>query len=68
MKAIICNNCKKVIGLDDIEAIEVLPPQQRQLYPYGKEKFVPSKRNEVDEDLNLHYCGKCKMVFYSILG
>jgi hypothetical protein len=44
MKAIICNNCKKVIGLDDIEAIEVLPPQQRQLYPYGKEKLVPSKK------------------------
>ena len=58
MKAIICNNCKKVIGLDDKEAIEVLPPQQRQLYPYGKEKFVPY----------LHYCGKCKTVFYSILG
>lgn len=68
MKAFICNRCKKVIDEDDIEAIEVMPPQQRALFPYGKEPFVPSNKNDCDENQNLHFCGECKTFFYDLLG
>ena len=67
MKGFICNRCKKAIEEDDIEAIEILAPQQRALFPYGKEKFVPSARNEHDENQNIHFCGECKTAFYDLI-
>lgn len=50
------------------EAIEVMSPQQLALFPYEKESFVSSKKNDYDENQNLHFCGDYKTVFYNLLG
>lgn len=67
MKGFICNCCKMLIDEDDIEAIEVLQPKQRALFPYDKEEFVPSCHNMHDENQNLHYCENCKPKFYDMI-
>lgn len=68
MRAIVCNNCKKVIEEDDIEAIEVLMPLQRRFNSDGQEDFKPTQTNTYDVDQSVHFCGECTVKFYDLLG
>jgi hypothetical protein len=62
MKTYCCNHCKKMIEPDDIEAIEILKPMQRALF--SAETFVPIVASDSDGKQNVHYCGKCKMIYH----
>lgn len=62
-----CNRCKKAIDEDDIEAIEVRTIYSRMLFPIEKEEFDITKKNSLNKNQNLHYCGECKEHFYDLI-
>jgi hypothetical protein len=55
MKAICCNHCKQIISEDDSEAVEIGKIYQRYL---ERGDFI------LAHDEQIHYCGKCKDIFY----